>query len=100
VAPQIDAIRIHGIPAPNAQVNYKETYNKIPVNNMFIDQDFSTENCGLPNVHAWKRPCEICDDPQFVVDDVDMDDINQGYVFRFHFLPVIVPLEIATYLLV
>lgn len=52
---------------------------------LFVDTTFSTRieksvfyRDPLPREIVWKRPFEICANPQFIVDDIDMHDLDQG----------------------
>ena len=52
----------------------------------FEDPDFPAENdsfsviedCPVPENLKWLRPCEIVEDPQFIVDGATRFDVNQG----------------------
>jgi hypothetical protein len=51
------------------------------VNGIFVDEDFSPEICGISqydDISAWKRPCEISSQAQFVKNGYTIDDVIQG----------------------
>lgn len=52
---------------------------------LFVDTTFPTRieksvfyRDPLPREILWMRPFEICANPQFIVDDIDMHDLDQG----------------------
>lgn len=56
--------------------------DKRDTSHMFIDHDFPPSKTNInwekKRAYAWKRPCQLVDDPQFIVDGISIDDIIQG----------------------
>lgn len=56
--------------------------DKRDTSHMFIDEEFPPSRTNInwekKRVVAWRRPCQLVDDPQFIVDGLSLDDIIQG----------------------
>jgi hypothetical protein len=56
--------------------------DKNNTSHMFVDSDFPPSktniNYAKKRAVAWRRPCQLVDDPQFIVDGISIDDIIQG----------------------
>lgn len=63
--------------------------------NLFSDPEFPANNKSLyytqapPRGVVWRRPSQICDDPQFIVNGVSRFDLDQGYIGNCWFIAAV-----------
>lgn len=87
--------------APSTQVYpyknqvYEELRLEYNAKNLFCDSEFAPSDLSLyytknpPRNIRWKRPHEICANPQFIVDDVSRFDLDQGYLGNCWFIAAV-----------
>ena len=80
---------------PYLNQNYQELKDKcLKSKKLFEDDKFKANNSSLakfkvPENISWKRPHEICENPQFIVDFIEPNDIDQGSLGNCWFISAV-----------
>ncbi|XP_078517580.1 calpain-1 catalytic subunit-like [Lissotriton helveticus] len=95
-SPAYKRARLMEEPCPPAEQNLPQTDNKGSNEALFVDTSFPVDSVLLieeGNV-VWKRPKEICDNPQFIVDGATRMDICQGSLSNCWFVSAVASLAL------
>jgi hypothetical protein len=78
--------------------------DKKDTSHMFTDEEFTPSmtniNWEKKRAIAWRRPCQLVDDPQFTVDGISIDDIIQGTLGDCYMISSLACLTTRSHLLV
>jgi hypothetical protein len=74
---------------------YEQLRRQYNSNNLFTDPEFTATNRSLyytqqpPRGVTWRRPYEICKNPQFIVGEISRFDLDQGYLGNCWFIAAV-----------